>query len=60
MSTLEFLNRLENTLNGLMVKGRDNITRMTAIYQAIDSHREVVEQNGGHADFKPSDDNDNT
>lgn len=44
MDYLQFLNTLENTLDNISVCGKENVLRMTSIYEAIDTNRTAILQ----------------
>ena len=55
MDILRFLDILENTLNSIDVKGRDNLNRMVGCLMAIDKMREAMRKeetaNGRQSDI---------
>ena len=42
MDFLQFLNTLENTLEQISIRGRDDADRMTGIFMAIDNQRAMI------------------
>ena len=59
MNFLQFLNTLENTLENISIRGRDDLERMGGIYAAIDQMRQSLlvsdRKEGGEKNGRQSD-----